>query len=92
MANPWEESSDQDRRDEGREMGSFLKHIEHMRRFFEAHEVVVTIQVVPVQELASYDASHARIDGGGTCEVIEDDDWVFLVPLRGVSERQAVAN
>jgi hypothetical protein len=37
-------------------MELFLKHIEQMRRFFEAHEVVVTIQVVPVQELAAYDA------------------------------------
>jgi hypothetical protein len=92
MASLWEQSNDQDRRDGSGEMELFLKHIEQMRRFFEAHEVVVTIQVVPVQELAAYDASHARVDGGGTHEVLGDDDWMFLVPLRGVSERQVVAN
>ncbi len=92
MASPWPQSNDPDRRDESGEMESFLRHIEHMRRFFEAHEVVVTIQVVPVQELAAYDASHARIDGGGTHEAMDDDDWMLLVPLRGVSERQVVAN
>ena len=92
MASPWEQFSDPGRRDESGEMESFLKHIEHMRRFFEAHEVVVTIQVVPVQELCAYDAGHARVDGGGTSEVLEEGDWMFLVPLRGVCERQIVAN
>ncbi|HEY31796.1 MAG TPA: hypothetical protein G4O10_01675 [Dehalococcoidia bacterium] len=69
-----------------------IEHYEGMRCFLQYHIRWQMARLSPIDEMLIYDVRHGLIETGGTANVIDETDWLFLLPLREVTRRQIVIN
>lgn len=71
---------------------AFLRHMRQMRRFAESHDAMRAARVAPACGFLAYDVRFHLSNDGGSAGRMGEDDWLLLVPLRQVGERQVTAN
>ena len=73
-------------------MDKFMAHHEQMRNFLRHHVTWRLVWTSPIDEMLPYDIRHGLMETGGTTDVIDENDWVLLLPLRRVTRRHFVPN
>jgi hypothetical protein len=86
------DSSGNTRDGEGGWMDSFMRHRERMRYFLRYHIAWRVVWTSPIDEMLPYDIRHGLTETGGTTDVIDENDWVLLLPLRRVTRRHFIFN
>jgi len=70
----------------------FMEHREQIQYFLQYHIAWRVVWSSPIDDMLPYDVRHGLVDTGGTTAVIDEDDWVLLLPLRRITRRHFVIN
>jgi hypothetical protein len=74
-------------------MEGLIEHCEDMRCFLQYHHATGQgARTSPIDEMLLYDVRHGLSETGGTFNVIDETEWLFLLSLRMVTRRQIVPN
>ena len=73
-------------------MRGFSEHCEYMKCFLQYHSAWRLARTSPMEKMLPYDVRHGLVEAGGSAEIIDETDWLLVLPLRRVTRRQFVPN